>query len=87
MITRDQLSEFEMSKKLISMPRSMTEWFEECMDNAGYRTRFRLHGSGILHGNPVQLYEIQNVSAEQIRLLLKTYVQTRVNAHEIKASL
>jgi hypothetical protein len=61
-----------MSKILVSMPITMTDWFEQCMDGAG--CRYIIHGQGILRRQPVHM-------------LLKTYVQTRVNAHEIQVSL
>jgi hypothetical protein len=70
---------------IVSMPRSMTEWFEECMDEAGHK--YNVHGRGILLGQPVKLYVVQNMTIKEIHLLLKTYIQTSVNAHQIQASL
>jgi hypothetical protein len=74
-----------MSEILVSMPITMTDWFEQCMDGAG--CRYIIHGQGILRRQPVHMYVVKDMSIEEIHLLLKTYIQTRVNAHEIQVSL
>jgi hypothetical protein len=74
-----------MSEIIVSMPKLMADWFEQCMDGAGLR--WNIHGQGILRRQPVYMYVVQNMTIEEVHLLLKTYIQTRVNAHEIQASL
>jgi hypothetical protein len=66
----------------------MTKWFEECMDNAGHDPKYlKLTGETFLQGNTVKLFKVRDMTIEEIHLLLKTYIQTRVNAHEIQVSL
>jgi hypothetical protein len=74
-----------MSEIIVSVPAVMGDWFEECLINAGHK--YNTHGLSYLRGEPVKLYTVQNMTIEEVHLLLKTYVQTRVNEHEIQASL
>jgi hypothetical protein len=74
-----------MSNILVSMPEPIVALFEACMNRSSHR--YKRHGQGLLQGNSVQMYTVQNMTIEEVHLLLKTYIQTRVNAHEIQASL
>jgi hypothetical protein len=77
-----------MSEILVSMPKSMSDWFAQCMDNAGHDPKYlRLAGETFLQGNTVKLFKVRGMTIEEVHLLLKTYIQTRVNAHEIQVSL
>jgi hypothetical protein len=73
-----------MSEVLVSMPTSMADWFEQCMDGAGQK----YHILPLQHpSDQYKLFVVKNMTIEEIHLLLKTYIQTRVNAHEIQVSL
>jgi hypothetical protein len=77
-----------MREIIVSMPESMSDWFEQCMDSAGQNLKYlKLTGEAFLQGNTVKLFKVRDMSIEEIHLLLKTYIQTRVNAHEIQVSL
>jgi hypothetical protein len=74
-----------MREIIVSMPKSMSDWFAQCMYTAGHKCN--LHGASVLRGQPIHMYAVQNMTIEEVHLLLKTYIQTRVNVHEIQASL
>jgi hypothetical protein len=73
-----------MREIIVSMPKSMAEWFEQCMEGAGQKC------STLPFQHPLSqviLYRVQAMTIEEVHLLLKTRVQVSVNAHEIQASL
>jgi hypothetical protein len=73
-----------MSEIIVSMPKSMTEWFEQCMDSADQKYSILPFQYPLTQ---VILYRVQAMTIEEVHLLLKTRVQVSVNAHEIEASL
>jgi hypothetical protein len=69
-----------MSEIIVSMPKSMTEWFEQCMDSAGQRHHILPFQYPLTQ---VILYRVQDMTIEEVHLLLKTRIQVSVNAHDI----